>query len=109
MIQIISKEDCMGCNACAQRCPKTCITMHEDHEGFLYPVINNDVCIDCGICELVCPVLNIAKQNNSMSNNEAYAPSVFPLLGKNVDSREGIVTIRPDYSGLTLCKHTCLG
>ena len=58
MISIKEPKDCCGCNACAQKCPKHCIVLQEDHEGFLYPKINTDLCIDCGLCEKVCPVIN---------------------------------------------------
>lgn len=58
MINIIDKHNCCGCSACAQRCPKQCVTMQEDDEGFLYPLVDKTTCIDCGLCEKVCPVLN---------------------------------------------------
>ena len=58
MIEIINKEDCVGCNACMQRCPASCISMSEDEQGFLYPKVDVSKCIDCGLCEKVCPVLN---------------------------------------------------
>lgn len=40
MIQILDKHNCCGCNACVQKCPKQCISMHEDEEGFLYPIVD---------------------------------------------------------------------
>lgn len=58
MIDIKKKEDCVGCNACVQRCPKQCISMKEDEQGFLYPKVNFDLCIGCHLCEKVCPVIN---------------------------------------------------
>lgn len=58
MINIKEPKDCCGCNACAQRCPKHCIILTEDHEGFLYPKVNTELCIECGLCEKVCPVIN---------------------------------------------------
>lgn len=58
MIEIRRKEDCVGCNACVQRCPKGCISMREDGQGFLYPEVNVVECINCGLCERVCPVIN---------------------------------------------------
>ncbi len=63
MIKITDKSRCCGCNACVQSCPKQCITMHEDNEGFLYPHVNQEECIDCGMCEKVCNVLNQANPN----------------------------------------------
>lgn len=51
MIQILDKHNCCGCNACVQKCPKQCISMHEDEEGFLYPIVDFAKCIDCHLCE----------------------------------------------------------
>lgn len=62
MIDIKEKKDCCGCGACVQRCPKSCISMLEDNEGFLYPEVNKEICIDCGLCEKVCPVINQSKE-----------------------------------------------
>lgn len=39
MIKITNKEDCCGCAACEQSCPKHCISLIEDAEGFWYPQI----------------------------------------------------------------------
>lgn len=49
------KNACSGCNACAEVCPKHCITMVADSKGFYYPEINKNLCIKCGACERVCP------------------------------------------------------
>ena len=49
---------CCGCSACESVCGKKAITMHTDHEGFVYPVVNKDLCVDCGLCVKVCPVTN---------------------------------------------------
>lgn len=60
MIDIKRKEDCCGCNACGDVCPKGCITFKEDNEGFWYPEVDMDTCIDCHLCEKVCPILQSA-------------------------------------------------
>ncbi|NLC68529.1 MAG: 4Fe-4S dicluster domain-containing protein, partial [Clostridiaceae bacterium] len=49
------KALCCGCTACKNICPKQCISMEEDKDGFSYPVIDKDKCIDCGLCVKVCP------------------------------------------------------
>lgn len=58
MIHIEDKQRCCGCSACAQKCPKHCIEMVEDQEGFLYPSVDAAACVDCGLCGKVCPMLN---------------------------------------------------
>lgn len=70
MIKIDSKENCVGCNACQQKCPKRCISMIEDEEGFTYPKVNLNDCIDCHLCETVCPVIHSGKKSQPI---ETYA------------------------------------
>ena len=50
-------DSCVGCSACAQRCPRQCISMIPNDEGFLIPLIDEKRCNDCGLCKKVCPVL----------------------------------------------------
>ena len=59
-----SKKDCCGCTACSSVCPKNCITMTEDNEGFFYPVADGNSCINCGLCEKVCPVKKEISQDS---------------------------------------------
>ncbi|MBU5484380.1 Coenzyme F420 hydrogenase/dehydrogenase, beta subunit C-terminal domain [Clostridium sp. MSJ-11] len=51
------KENCCGCSACYNVCPKQAISMEPDEEGFLYPVIEKSLCVDCGKCTKVCPLI----------------------------------------------------
>lgn len=53
-----NKKDCSGCTACYSACPVKAITMQADEEGFLYPYINTERCIQCNICKSVCPFDN---------------------------------------------------
>lgn len=57
MIRIFSKKKCCGCSACASICPKSCIAMKRDEEGFCYPSVDETACVDCHQCEKVCPFL----------------------------------------------------
>lgn len=59
-----NKKDCCGCTACEMACPKHCISMQRDNEGFLYPVVNTADCINCNLCEKVCPVINSEKTDD---------------------------------------------
>lgn len=53
-------EKCTACGACIQVCPKTCISWQEGEFGFLYPHVNKAECIDCHLCERVCPIDKMA-------------------------------------------------
>lgn len=45
---------CSGCGACMQVCPKGAITMQAAHNGSLFPVIAQEICIGCGKCVQYC-------------------------------------------------------
>lgn len=51
-------NECCGCNACAEICPKQCISMYNDKLGFSYPKVDLSTCIECGKCERVCPLID---------------------------------------------------
>ncbi len=48
---------CCGCGACAHLCPAGAIRMEPDAEGFLYPVVDQSLCVDCGLCRERCPLM----------------------------------------------------
>lgn len=102
MIEIKNKKDCCGCSACAQICPKECIVMESDKEGFLYPKVNVIKCINCHKCETVCPVINrlspreplltvAAKNNNKNVVNISSSGGIFDLLAREVLNKNGVV------------------
>lgn len=51
-------ENCTGCHACSASCPKEAISMQPNFEGFLYPVIDKTKCVNCKMCEKVCPAIS---------------------------------------------------
>lgn len=58
------KTSCTGCHACSSICPVKAIKMEEDSEGFLYPKVDEEKCIKCGLCVKSCPVLSKYKSEN---------------------------------------------
>jgi len=50
-------DSCTGCGSCANICPKTCLKLQPNEEGFFYPAYNDTNCIECGLCEKACHVL----------------------------------------------------
>lgn len=102
MINIIDKKDCCGCHACATICGKHCITMQSDEEGFLFPVVDRNACVDCGLCEKVCPIINrneprrplkvyASKNKNEEIRRQSSSGGIFTLLAELVINEGGIV------------------
>ena len=50
----VNSENCCGCTACISIYPKQAISMIPDEEGFLYPKIDESLCINCELCKNVC-------------------------------------------------------
>lgn len=70
MIQFDFKKFCTGCGGCIDICPRHCIMPIINH-GFMIPNINKEQCINCGLCNKVCPVIN--SQTNNKQINILYA------------------------------------
>ena len=52
----IDMAHCTGCGACVQKCPKRCISLGTKELGHVFPIIDKKNCIDCNLCEKVCPI-----------------------------------------------------
>ncbi len=50
----LASPDCTGCGACMAVCPKDCIRMERNPDGFDEPVIDLSACVGCGACDRVC-------------------------------------------------------
>lgn len=66
------RRSCTGCGACSFVCPKKCIDMVPDAEGFSFPVIDADTCVSCGRCSSVCPNNSMAKRNDEQHRAWAF-------------------------------------
>ena len=96
-------KNCNGCHTCYSVCPKQSIRMISNSEGFLYPQIDESLCLKCGLCEKKCPVLNPLQKededtlayavinNNEKIRLESSSGGVFTALAENVIRQDGIV------------------
>jgi len=102
MIELAQKSLCSGCAACAAVCSRNAITMQPDAEGFLSPQIDCAKCVECGLCQKVCPVLVRNTPRIPLSVYAACAlddgvrlqsssGGVFTLLARQVIENGGIV------------------
>lgn len=71
----IDINKCTGCGACIQKCPQKCINWKEGELGFLYPEINKDLCINCDLCVITCPI----EKDLRLPSNQ----NIFAVVHKN--------------------------
>lgn len=94
---------CSGCEACKYICPVNAIEMEADSEGFLYPQICRERCIQCNFCEQYCPQKDkmnsveyeqkfFAGRNRDMDVVEqSSSGGIFDAIARSVLDRNGIV------------------
>ena len=81
-INIENDKDCCGCRACENICPQDAITMEKNQEGFYYPKVNYEKCVDCGLCSKVCPMANKIDKNKEKYLDQ---PKCYAVTTKNED------------------------
>lgn len=104
MVKLCNKNECCGCEACFNACKAGAISMKEDDEGFRFPIIDSEVCLNCGLCEKKCPVLNLStinKENkrvcyaayskNYEVRTESSSGGVFTCLAQVILEKGGAV------------------
>ena len=69
---------CCGCTACMNVCPKKAITMEYGIDGYLYPVIDKEKCISCGLCQKRCQY-----------NEDAFVPETFSDRDMDIYASQG--------------------
>lgn len=113
------KKDCCGCLACKNVCPKQAVTVKPDENGFIYPQINEELCIECGLCDKVCdfkkatvdgniPLYTYAaiNKNKRVLANSASG-GAFGALSNFVFDRGGVV-FGCAYDDKMYPKHVCI-
>lgn len=107
MISITDKSQCTGCTACFSICSRNAISMQYDDYGQIYPEVSLDLCVDCGLCEKVCPLLHKDRipLDDNLDNLEVKAVyntdddvrrrstsgGTFSLLADYIIGKDGIV------------------
>lgn len=101
-MKILSENKCCGCGCCADICPKQCIQMVYNRDGFLVPSVDEQKCVHCDQCKMRCPALHPVTSNRikavykandkeirSSQNMESTSGAVFSALANQVVSGGG--------------------
>ena len=113
----ISDVICCGCGACVNICPKSCIKLEENNEGFYSAVVFDAKCIECGLCRKACTVLNavkgklpitayIAHSINDEIRKYSSSGGIFTHLAERIINDGGVVFGAAFDSEMKL-KHYC--
>ena len=103
MISLCQENLCTGCWGCYDVCPKDAISMlPRSPMGDLHPVIDQKKCIECHLCEKVCPILNppdsgqpqqsfASWANNSQIHIKSASGGIGSVLAKHFLNQGGVV------------------
>lgn len=102
MDEICKRVECTGCAACVNICGKHAIIMKPDIKGFLYPSIDNDLCVNCGMCEKICPgnrpadfnpqgEIYAALAKDDRIRSQSSSGGIFSVLADMILKQKGIV------------------
>lgn len=77
------KNHCSGCGACAQGCAVGIVVLSCDNDGFTYPVIDRDKCVNCGKCVSVCPFTSSERKAENQKFFAAKSKSNSVIKGSS--------------------------
>ena len=72
-MELVSRDSCTGCGNCGLACKKNAITFQRDALNNIYPVIDSSKCVDCSLCQKVCPVVNRVEKTLPQMCYSGYA------------------------------------
>ena len=93
---------CTGCFTCQNVCPKNAISLPENDEGFYEPIIDEQLCIDCGLCDKTCPRVNTPIRHSALKayygwindddvRKKSSSGGIFSAFANQVIAKDGIV------------------
>lgn len=96
-----SNKLCTGCSACKAVCPKQAIELVDDINQFKYPQIDSTKCVNCGLCDKVCPLnkqfkpeiekVYAAKSKSKDIVDSSSSGGIFYEIAKDVLDNNGYI------------------
>lgn len=90
----LPRHRCTGCGACYSGCPEKAIVMEVGGDGFSFPQVDKELCIQCGSCQKKCPALS--PDSGNISVPECYAVWADEATRKK-SSSGGLFTLLADH------------
>lgn len=117
MLHLADIRNCTGCAACYNICKRSAIVMKEDVQGFYYPILNEDLCVECGLCENACPEnksvledkapLGVYAMWDKVDRDKSSSGGAFSAFAKWILSKDGIV-YGAAWDNNFVCKHVAI-
>lgn len=103
-MKLLDSAICSGCSSCYNACPRNAIRTSPDVAGFLFPDIDENKCVNCGLCEQACPILNPPKldrieipkvyacwNNDEEARKQSSSGGMFSVYANRILSDGGVV------------------
>lgn len=95
-------DACTGCLACVNVCNKNALNIHINNEGFYEPKLVPNKCINCGLCENTCPILNHTEKNHIIkcyacwsksetTRKDSSSGGFFSEIAKEILNQDGVI------------------
>ena len=94
-----------GCGACVSICPKSAISMVENAEGFLYPVIDSSKCVDCEECFKTCLVENAFDKYDEILDKTVELVSKDKLILIALGQTASVLLLRSRQARISGCRY----
>lgn len=99
---VVKNKECTGCYSCQDACALGAISLVENEDGFREAQVDEELCVKCGKCREICPVLHQAEREaydttsyafraEDAVREEASSGGVIPLAAKAVLKAGGSV------------------
>ena len=86
---VVNNNLCFSCGACDVSCHVNAIRFSKTNIGRLHPVIDYDICTNCGVCYKICPGLDI--KNRVFKSFDDYNPFagrvITTYVGKSTNTQ----------------------